>query len=96
MEYTVHLALNITSLDGTRKIVAYKEIVLPFVPFVGLSLSGRISEDISSVSWSLSENKFYCVIPVTESTGRGLDDDIDIDFLARQAKKDGWLGIKEL
>lgn len=96
MQYAVHLALNITSLDGTRKTVAYKEVVLPFVPFVGLSLSGRISEDISSVSWSLSENKFYCVIHATETNGHGLDDDIDIDFLVRQAKRDGWLEIKEL
>jgi putative lipase involved disintegration of autophagic bodies len=57
MEYRVHISLTIHSFDGTKAAFFGKEVLLPFVSFLGLRLQGALgaSESVNSVTFSQSD-----------------------------------------
>ena len=94
MEYTVKLTLVIWNKERKKFAAGTKELVLPFVPFVGLRFiekKGPINYPISSVSWSPEENCFHCEIET-------LDDDyhFSIDYMVKAAKKSDWKGFDQV
>ncbi|MCL1088846.1 hypothetical protein L2744_04330 [Shewanella profunda] len=67
----------------------YKDIQLPFAPFEGLSLSVA-PKPVCRVSWDIKESRFTCHIEDQEFS---FDDVfLDLEFLAAQAKENGWNG----
>lgn len=93
MQYKVYINLTIRTLDGLKSSTGYKEITLPFVPFIGLQLSDRLgpSQPIASVTWSEKEQMFFCHIEDGES--KDTYPEIDFDFLVKNAKRSNWLGF---
>jgi len=93
MEYRVHFSLTIHSFDGTKAAFFGKEMLLPFVPSLGLRLQGALSasEPVNSVTWSQSDQRFSCHI---DSYEIDMNDgyDLDLAFLIEQAKADDWEG----
>jgi len=96
MEYKVHFSLTIWSLERDKRVFGSKELSLPFVPFIGLRLqeSYGASQPVVSISWNDDKKTFHCHI---EDQGTEMDDgyDLNLDFLVKTAKKNGWSGFNE-
>jgi hypothetical protein len=93
MEYKVHFSLTIHSVDGSKAVFFGKEMLLPFVPFLGLQLREELgpSEPVKSVTWSPLDQKFFCHIDSYEvEVSDGYN--VDLAFLIIQAKANGWQG----
>ena len=93
MKYNVTIILNLYSKDKTQFSSGYREIKLPFVPFVGLSfLNGAMDfGKIDRVTWVESENRFSCSI---DYESKGSDD--DLDFLIKMANKEGYQAFDKI
>ncbi|RJQ58930.1 MAG: hypothetical protein C4530_09915 [Desulfobacteraceae bacterium] len=95
MEYKVRISLSISSIDGERFASGYMDKCIPFIPFIGLVLSGEswYTEPIESISYDIENQSFLCR---TQQREHECDDGtfIDIDFLINDAKKHGWKGFE--
>lgn len=91
MDYKAHITLTIWSLDGSKAVTGYKELTLPFVPFVGLRLMERHgpSQPIVSVAWSDNDQMFFCHVEDREVETGDLYN-LDLKFLVETAKRNGW------
>jgi len=103
MEYKVILRLMIYNEDRSNHLSAYKEITLPFVPYVGLWLdqdNKEMSSKITYVRWVIDEECFYCFLEDECEYEFDIKTDIeelidDLDIL-RDAKKYGWEGFDKI
>jgi len=93
MEYNVTIILNLYSKNRIQFSSGYREIKLPFVPFLGLSfLTGTMDfGQIERITWIESENRFNCSI---DYESKGSDD--DLEFLIKMAKKEGYQAFDEI
>ena len=93
MEYKVTLVLHLFNKGKTKFSAGYRELQLPFVPFVGLSvLNGAIDfGKIERISWIEEEQRFSCSIDYEQ---RHSDD--DIEFMASEAKRQGYHGFDKI
>jgi len=102
MEYKVNLKLVIFNEDRSNHLSAYKEIMLPFIPYVGLWLNNtkEMPAKITDVTWSIDEKYFFCILEDEREYEFDINTDIDelidnLDIL-RDAKKYGWEGFDNI
>ena len=94
MEYNVTIILNLYSKDREQFSSGFREIKLPFPPFIGLALLSNSPMDfgkIERITWVESESRFSCSI---DYESKGSDD--DLEFLISEAKKQGYQKIDEI
>ena len=102
MEYRVNLILQIYNFNRSNHLSAYKEVTLPFVPYVGLFIQekGLYPLTFKEVTWLSEENCFNCIVEEEVQYDFGLKDDLDklIDTLdiLRSAKNNGWDGFDKI
>jgi hypothetical protein len=93
MEYIVRLSVKIISHDKQTWTFGSRELKLPFVPTFGLTLSfsDSITQPITSISYNLGENAFYC------STVHEIEyEDERLEFWVEYYKKKGWSKLDDL
>ena len=79
MEYRTHLIYQVYDLSGDRFASGEKDIVLPFAPYVGLTLLlDLVNFDVMRVGWSVEKQSFTCCSDVREKIP-----DSDDEFPAR-------------
>ena len=105
MEYKVRLHLIVFNTDRSSHLSAFKNITLPFAPFVGLCIKedgGAIPIKIIKSEWIIDEEYFYCTVTDEDEMNYKFDLDTDIDELTKvllilgQAKKYGWEGFDKI
>jgi hypothetical protein len=88
MEYNVTIILTLFRKGREQFSSGYRELKLPFAPFIGLALLNNSPMDfgkIERITWVESENRFSCSI---DYESKGSDD--DLEFLISEAKKQGY------
>ncbi len=102
MEYRVILKYLFYNNDRSCHLSAKKEITLPFVPYIGLSIEEGDMYPIyfKSVNWLIDENCFYCNVEEDGENEFEIDDDIEelkeIFDTLRDAEKNGWIGFDKI
>lgn len=93
MEYDVTIILNLYNKNRNQFSSGYRELKLPFVPFVGLSfLNGPFDfGKVDRIAWTESENRFSCSI---DYESKGVDD--DLEFLIKMAKEEGYSSLDKI
>lgn len=93
MVYNVTIILNLYSKNRAKFSSGYRELKLPFAPFIGLSfLNGTIDFGmIERITWIEPESRFSCSI---DYESKGSDD--DLEFLISEAKKEGYQAFDKI
>jgi len=97
MEFKVRIVLIIRSIDEKKWSGGYIDTMLPFVPFEGLEINGDRwgTKPIKSISYSIKDESFHCITEDKEFETDDFDF-VDMDFLIKEAKKDGWQGFEKI
>jgi hypothetical protein len=101
MEYRINLSLIVFNAERTAHLRGGSEIILPFVPVVGMHIKiGNMNPVlIKRVVWLSDEKCFHCDLEDGQYKFKFGDDVMELtemlDIL-REAKKDGWKGLDRI
>jgi len=92
MQYNVTIIVHIFDIKNQKYLAGYREIELPFAPYIGLSVqSGGVDfGGLNTVTWVELESRFICTIRY--DTQHSED---DLEFILNEAKSVGYLWVEQ-